>query len=301
MSKDKQESNLPAIPVSNLFYKATGQEIELAADIASEITASDFTGYDAPTTKFAFVRIRQKDEKNEKGRTVRPAGNFMITDKSIDKELTDDIEGSVGLTVTLIADTHSRAFWENLTDPAPRCKSNNGIVGVGNPGGDCASCKYGRWNNDPTAAEKRPACGLNYNILAFDHNNKMIYILNLGRSGLAPLDNFKRQVDRFRIKAGGQERRVPMHFLIVRVTTAFKQNIGQYYVPEFQIVEPINDPILLRQIKDARESVMAQFRGAVAETNIPDDERHDINSDARATEYSEIPLDDKGDDNDMPF
>jgi hypothetical protein len=48
--------------------------------------------------------------------------------------------------------TVARGYWEALFEDGggepPSCYSNDGRVGVGNPGGDCSTCKFNQWGSD---------------------------------------------------------------------------------------------------------------------------------------------------------
>src|SRR5262245_14820000 len=52
----------------------------------------------------------------------------------------------------IVHQTVARGYWEtsfeDQSGAPPTCYSNDGKVGIGTPGGDCASCKFNQWGTD---------------------------------------------------------------------------------------------------------------------------------------------------------
>jgi hypothetical protein len=60
----------------------------------------------------------------------------------------DDVAKEV--TGVIIGYKHARAYWPGTFaggNQPPQCVSEDGICGVGNPGGDCASCEWAQWGS----------------------------------------------------------------------------------------------------------------------------------------------------------
>ena len=110
-------------------YPAIGDQSEDLAEIIQDNLGDELSESD-------FQRI-----KAPKG----GATQFTIPNIEGD-ELTDSVKG------VIIYHTKRKAYWEESfgTSPSgtpPNCISNNGITGVGTPGGICAKCPQGQWGS----------------------------------------------------------------------------------------------------------------------------------------------------------
>jgi hypothetical protein len=249
---------------------ALAVDLGIDPEAAALITADDMEGYESIESRIPIVRIRQKEVKDEKGRVLLPAGGFMIYDRTAKANniTIPDVDGQVGLTLSILKDQRSRVFWENVDDARPKCKSLNAHTGEGDPGGACASCPLSKFDNKTNA---RPKCSMNWNMLVYDHGTKDAYVLNLGPSGISPYETFKDLIVR---TASKMKMSVPLHLLKVNVTTLYKTEPQPHFIPVFTRGGG-ND-------KDTFELLQA-FRGAVqmqrvdtteaVETNMSDDDR----------------------------
>ena len=244
------------------FALSVAIEPELNPELAALMDESDKNGFEPPRGGVPIVSIRQKDLKDEKGKTIEHAGNFKMYD-SVSKGggvSIPDVDGQIGLVVTPIVDQTSRTYWANLSDPKPACKSLDGVTGVGNPGGRCATCKLSQWNGD-----ERPKCNQEINVLVLNHSDGTAFVLRIGRSGLKPWGNFKALVDR--IKVGG--RSMPLHSFKVNVTALYQQDPQPHYVPAFLLGKQV-DAAVFMQIKKMRETWHQAFASAIEVDDTPD-------------------------------
>jgi hypothetical protein len=86
----------------------------------------------------------------------------------------------------------NRAFWATeytgkSTDPD--CRSNDAIIGVGNPGGPCNLCPFAEWGSDPKGGRGQ-ACKLSKQIFLIRPNMIMPTVINLPATSLTPLDKY---------------------------------------------------------------------------------------------------------------
>lgn len=94
----------------------------------------------------------QKLEQKHLPRVKIPSGGgtaWEIPNEAPTKELT-------GILVAFKAD--QRAYWQS-EDPSgkpPDCRSDGGVIGIGTPGGDCATCPFAQFGSSPKG--KGQAC-----------------------------------------------------------------------------------------------------------------------------------------------
>lgn len=256
--------NLPAVKTESFALSGVGDStLNLPAEFEGEIDKSDFEGYETARETLPIASIRQKELKDEKtGRTKQPAGGFKIYDpvaKAGEIEIAD-VDGDRGLSLTILADQTSRSMWEAGNFDRPNCRSNDGITGVGNPGGSCAVCSLAQWNGT-----ERPLCTQMSNLLVFDHALQTCYVLRLGRSGIRPYNTFKSLLKR-------QAKLTPVHALKIRVTTRYESEPAPYYTPCFQIEGQVSLE-MFRTLKGIRQENAVRLI-KTAEVDAPDDEPH---------------------------
>lgn len=243
------------VVVNNTFAIMESKNSLPVIDLAlqKELSDEDKSGFETASGLIPIVSIRQKDlkvaEGKKKGELLFPAGGFKMFDSvsSGAGQQIADADGQVGLTLTFLLDQTSRVFFEKIGDEKPRCKSNDGKTGTGNPGGNCAKCPFSQWiNSEP------PPCKQNINALVYDHALKTCYIIRFVRSGLRPYGNFKEMIRR-----GG----FPVHATVVKVTTEFQNDKGEYFTPKFDVVNDLGGENieLFRAMKAFRESLKDVF------------------------------------------
>lgn len=240
-------------------------------ELQKEISDADREGFETGTGFIPIVSIRQKDLKNEKGRVIFPAGGFKMYDAisaGIGQQIAD-VDGQAGLTVTFLLDKTARVLFQAIGDEKPVCRSNDGKVGVGNPGGNCLECPLSQF-----VGGLAPKCKQLINALVYDHALKNCYIIRFVRSGLRPYGNFKESLRR----AG-----FPIHAAVVKLSTEYQSDKGEYYIPKFEIIDNLGgDKIsIFREMKALRESLKDVF-GKTVEMAVEDDKPEPVE-----TTYSE--------------
>lgn len=65
------------------------------------------------------------------------------------------------------------------------CQSNDAITGVGEPGGQCASCPFNKWSEDPRTKKRMPpACTFFYSYIVFVCEHHQPAIMDFKRTSL---------------------------------------------------------------------------------------------------------------------
>lgn len=260
----ENSANLPAVPTGG-FALTTATGLQLPAEIAAELSETDLQGYEAPTDTLPIVSIRQKELRGENGKILFPAGGFMMYDRIAEAEGTQikDVDGEVGLAVTILGDQTSRVYFQSMESKKPDCRSLDGITGQGTPGGNCAMCSLNQWSNGD-----RPKCTEQRNLLVYDHNVQGCYVLRLGRSGLSPYNLFKGLLKRTGI-------RVP-HVLKVRVSSAYNAEPAPHFVPVFDIQSAFSadELALLKKMQSLRTEMGVKLAKTVAVDTV--DEEHPV-------------------------
>lgn len=283
-----KNGNNAGLPVLASNYKTFPAVVntsmpEIDDEVLEQIDESDAEGYEATQERLPFVSIRQKDLKDAKGKVIRSAGHFRISDKACPDM--PDADGEKGLVVTVLADQSSRVYWPNLTDDKPSCKSNDGRVGMGEPGGDCATCKHGQWKQDGT----RPDCAQHINLCCYDHTVKRAYIVNIGRSGLRPWNDFKAILKHNTVSVKGKTFPVPIHFMEIRITVAYVQEPSPHYVPVFTLVNSLSGT-MVAMMKQYRSELGTAISKTIDAVDAVDEENgNDTDNGADPPEFNELP------------
>ena len=262
----KEEKELAVIPADyQTFDLAVDDGPALPADIAATIDDADLEGYEEVGDALPYVTIRQKEESDDKGKLLYRPGGFRFRDR-LTNDIIHDADGDKGLIVSILADKKSRVWFEKLNDAQPKCKSFDGDLGQGDPGGDCVRCPLNQWIRG-----ERPTCAEQINLLCMDHTLMIAYVLNLGRSGLRPYNDFKALLKRRKTKVGNDYYRVPIHYYCFRITTQFVKDPSPHYVPVFTIVNDLDKPAI-EMMKEYRAKMDRRFIRTVETVQASDDD-----------------------------
>lgn len=81
-----------------------------------------------------------------------------------------------------------RGYWPDAYSGAtpPQCSSVDGLVGVGDPGGQCDQCPLSKWNRDRTlpVAEQKPKCKQMKRLFLFVEGRRIPMMLTLSPTSL---------------------------------------------------------------------------------------------------------------------
>lgn len=168
------------------------------------------------------------------------------------------------LPVVFIDGKNSRAYYEKSYDPKakvaaapPDCKSNDGLLGVGTPGGNCTTCPMAKWiDNSP------PACTLSYDRLIFDFHTNQLGIMSFSKTKIKALQEFEKAR---KARNGGT---IPMW---AWSTVIRSERRDAYWVPKIDIVGilPPDDAKKFFELKKESESRFLQTSAdVVAASNI---------------------------------
>lgn len=264
----KQSENLPVLPTKTFVIPVDENLPALSNAAVDLLDKTDTEGYEEARDTLPYVSIRQKPLMDDKGDILIKAGSFRMQLKGL-PDITD-VSGNKGLVITVLADQQSRVFWANLEDDHPACKSNDALIGLGAPGGVCSTCPLSQW----AANGDRPECALQFKVLCMDHNNEgLFYILNIGRSGLRPYNEFKSQLKHNKIIVGSKKYSVPPHFMRVRITSEYQRDPQPHYTPVFTVDSQL-DPEQIINAKTTRTGFADMFKKTVATVDTADDDFH---------------------------
>lgn len=239
MTIKKQETNLPAVQ-STFTLPSLAVEMVAPAELIEAIDENDFGGYEEAISSMPFVSIRQKDLKDDNGRLKAAAGSFSISYPLFKGQIeTPDVPT---LTVTILGDRRSRVYFETLDDKQPKCKSTDGKIGTGIPGGECRTCPLGQF-----VGGQSPKCRSGYNILAWDHAGGFPYIIQLGPSGLRSYNQFRALAEQLQ-----HQSKLPLHALRVNIGTMYVREPAEHYVPVFEYAGtvPLNQFLEFKRFRD---------------------------------------------------
>jgi hypothetical protein len=157
----EESSVAPAKPVQQqmAFDQMLGENAEDAAQDAAENTSiSVFAKPIALTSDDVIIprlRLAQGLTKEVQDGNAKP-GEFLLSGAGPRNEIA----------ATVLAIAKFRRL-TNDTDGSVACRSEDGYVGVGDPGGDCEECPLSKWINavDGKGKNTPPACQFGYRYL----------------------------------------------------------------------------------------------------------------------------------------
>lgn len=145
------ENNLPAVQDNPSYLPAMTREESLQA-YGGDLVASDFT---IPR----LVVLESMSPQVTKEKAGHP-GDFFVTGLNLNLG-SDPIEF-----VILQRRQRSNLRWKPLKDGGGLlCRADDGKNGVGEPGGDCATCPHLKWTTDEKGQNVAPSCDENQNLI----------------------------------------------------------------------------------------------------------------------------------------
>ena len=136
-------------------------------------------------TEFAFDRIK-----------IPSGGGLSFTVNTLEGE-----EMVKSITGVIVLARDARAYWEQSMEEGggnqpPDCHSNDGSVGIGNPGGDCAKCPFSQFGSDTkvvkgvTVAGKGQACKAIRGLFLLTGNSLLPTVLSLPPTSLKAIKQY---------------------------------------------------------------------------------------------------------------
>lgn len=268
----------------------------------SAITKQDYDANDREKPMIVYVGLRQKDKKDEKtGKTIRAAGLFRISDPAKPEEPSDREE----LTLSILAFSEGRVFFEEVDDTTPKCKSNDGKRGSrereGDKFGTCPTCRLSQWGSSP---DGRMACTELRNIIAMDWATEKPVVLTLGPSSLKPFRKYDLFIQENAMAAFGpdEQGRAPFshHLMMVKVRPIYQGNPQPHFIVEFH--EPSMLPeSLWGQMKEMRKMAREQFGTIVEARAIGEEVQHGTPPPATPVEATPAPAKPAAATSNLPF
>lgn len=155
----------------------------LADDVTSVVEAiRENVGEGATLDEFSLARIKMPSGGGEFYTIPTPDGSEPV--KTID--------------AIVIFQRTTRAYWpsRDMTGDAPQCSSKDGLVGHGDPGGDCPSCPFAQWGSEPPrkpggANGKGQACKqMRQLLLLLPDGGFLPYVFNLPPTSLKAWNDY---------------------------------------------------------------------------------------------------------------
>ena len=184
------------------------------------------------------------------------AGQFLNTMSSKDNPEVMD-----SLNVALLAFVKTRVRWEGeyKKGAKPLCRSFDGKIGKGNPGGACAKCQYKDWNGN-----EKPECSMGYNWLAIDLDNDRVFRYTAISSGVKPTKEFLTNY------LSSEFGKYQLFCFKVNISSVKEKNAkGNYFVPKYEIVDA-NSPAFAAKA----ESLIETYRNMMTEDLEKDTSAH---------------------------
>lgn len=128
----------------------------------------------------------------------------------------------------------------------PDCVSQDGIIGVGNPGGKCATCPYAQWGSDPRGGPGQ-ACKQIRHVYHMMHESVLPLVLCLPPTSIAACR-------RFFLRLAG--RQIPYWSVVVSIT--LKEAMSKAGIKYSQA-----DMSLVRQLSTEERNRIANVREAL--------------------------------------
>ena len=301
MTSKKTTQTLPAnSKLAETFALTTPNDptFKISKELAAEITDDDFDGYSEESQTLPIVEIRQKELRGDDKKVIYPMGGIGIYDPvGGDGPPPKDLNE---ITVSILADQPARVFFAKIgAGEKPACQSGDAIVGVGDPGGVCDTCYLNRFAKRKEGDQPLPEkyCKEQRMVLSRDVSG-LCYILRFGPSALKPYGSLKAIIKRQNISTAAA---------IVRMTTEFRDDKGQYYVPIFTVIGTVSDlensKEVWAEIKELRKEAKRYFVKSFDASVADDDKPASTNSELPPGATSINPGDtgDRPTDDDLPF
>lgn len=169
MSDNNGNTTLPAVVQQYSIMTMDHQDL---AEVLRDNTAGQLSRLDLPTVKI-------------------PAGggtSWTIPDVEEGDRNEKSLRGIV------VYQTVVRGYWEQTFEATgggtpPTCYSNDGRRGVGEPGGDCATCKLNQWGTDPRGGNGK-ACREMRLIFMIQEHDILPFVVALPPTSVRPAHQF---------------------------------------------------------------------------------------------------------------
>lgn len=228
------------VPAAYIPPVLTISQPDAISVLTEMLSAEQFSVYNFPSVSVPRESIR-----------------FTVETEDGEKELTE-------ITGVILEAKTSKAYWAKAygsgTIGAPDCRSDNGKIGVGNPGGNCLICPWNQYGTAPGGDGK--ACKEN-RILFFLMDGDMIpTIITLPPTSIKPWMNFQMSL----MKKANPSYGVRTKLTLEKVTN----KSGKRYVQvNFQSIGKLGEEDLaaVRSYRRAMEGMFASYNAAAPAMN----------------------------------
>lgn len=241
----------------------TNKEIITMADEESQMNAyleeidklesqpEDDKGYIYETPVHPFVRIGQKDKKNDQGEVLEKSGAFRFNSMTNPPKEVKVLEGIV------VSLTKVRTYFKSIDDAAPTCQSRDGNSGSEERKtekinkvdeeiyGDCKTCMLRSSFTQGFQCKE----GRSYAFLEKTHGP---IILNFGQSGINQWRMFYTYLQSLKKKT------LPLHIFNIKISLEFRTKPAEFYRPVFELISIVK-PKEYEEVQKIRAKMFEQF------------------------------------------
>lgn len=127
------------------------------------------------------------------GRITVPAGGVTVwqIETSSGTETQEFLDGII------VATAKTRSYWQKEMSgegEPPDCYSENGVIGIGDPGGLCETCKFNEWGSSPKEGSKAKACKEMRNVFFLTNTSMLPFNLSVPPTSLRSFKNYARRL-----------------------------------------------------------------------------------------------------------
>ena len=194
-------------------------------------------------------------------RVVMPAGGvttWMVPTLAGDEPM-QSIEGII------VAWREPRGYWKLPLDVTgggtpPDCSSNEGVHGVGDPGGDCKSCPLAQWGSDPRDDSNAQACKQRRLLFVVREGDYLPIVVSLAPGSL-------KAINKYFLRLSSQN--ISYRAVVTKLALTRAQSAGGITYAQV-------DPSMVRQLTPAESAAVVEYgaglRGAFEAVTISQEE-----------------------------
>lgn len=152
-----------------------------------------------------------------------------------------------------------RAYWpkkyEGGAGDPPQCASDNGITGTGNPGGDCAGCKFAAWGSAPDS--RGQACKATRLLYILQPTSLLPIVLSVPPTSIQPVRKYLLRL---------VSERLAYHSVVTRLRCKAEQSkTGQKYAEIVATRGDVLDAELATRVAAYRDAFIPLLQAAAPE------------------------------------
>jgi hypothetical protein len=174
--------------------------------------------------------------------------------------LEGDTTPAKSLTGIILLMSDARAYWSSSIEAgtaAPDCYSNDGVLGVGTPGGDCRICPLGQWGSDSSGSGKGKACKEKKLLYLLPEQSALPLVVSIPRTSKGIMAKYMARL------AGNA---LPFYGCVTTLALKKVQGNG---TPDYSVVVPTFSEALPRNLRASIRLYAEALQGALQSSGIP--------------------------------